>query len=128
MPLASPFASEPLDFLQFPSTATTSAPQHTLSKTNQTQKMTDLASRTNQVAEDLDYLQDQLLDVASFVGLDSDQFINYNGSEQEREALYSLIDPTPDTRDLPLLAPHLEELPPSGQIENCGPLGVVRVM
>lgn len=47
--------------------------------------------RTHQVAENIDLLQDHLLDVASLVGIDPDSFMNFHGTDDDRDTLLSLM-------------------------------------
>jgi hypothetical protein len=49
------------------------------------------AQRTHQVAENIDLLQDHLLDVASLVGIDPDSFMNFHGTDDDRDTLLSLM-------------------------------------
>ena len=57
-----------------------------------TSQIANMENRTNQVAENLDLLQDHLTDVASLVGIsDPDIFMNFHGTDEDRETLLSLM-------------------------------------
>jgi hypothetical protein len=83
MPTATPtFSNEPPTYS---STSTHHFEDAFASHVNQVQ------TKTEQVAENLDLLQDHLMDVANLVGIDPDHFLNFQGTDEDRETLLSLM-------------------------------------
>ena len=63
-----------------------------------------VTAETNKVEKDLDLLQDHVIDVASLVGIDPDNFMNFHGTDEDRETLLSIMKNTNSNSSL-------EELP-----------------
>lgn len=51
----------------------------------------NVVKETNKVEKHLDLLQDHVIDVASLVGIDPDNFMNFHGTDEDRETLLSIM-------------------------------------
>jgi hypothetical protein len=65
-------------------------------------KVSSVEKDTNKVEKHLDLLQDHVIDVASLVGIDPDNFMNFHGTDQDRETLLSLMN---NSNEIPFTVP-----------------------
>jgi chaperonin cofactor prefoldin len=72
-------------------------------------KIGSVAEHTNKVEKDLDILQDHVIDVASLVGIDPDNFMNFHGTDQDRETLLSLMNTNDTLDEIPFSVPESTE-------------------
>jgi hypothetical protein len=72
-------------------------------------KLNLVSEDTNKVEKDLDILQDHVIDVASLVGIDPDNFMNFHGTDQDRETLLSLMNTNETLDEIPFSVPESTE-------------------
>lgn len=72
-------------------------------------RVSSVAENTNKVEKHLDLLQDHVIDVASLVGIDPDNFMNFHGTDQDRETLLSLMNNNEQINEIPFSVPETTE-------------------
>jgi hypothetical protein len=81
--LSSPFSKDPKDIVI---KSKKNAPNDKMN-----QLILNNIGTTEKVAENIDLLQDHLEDVGSLVGIDINNFMNFHGTDEDREALLNLM-------------------------------------
>ena len=75
-------------------------PSQESNKSELSTKVENVIGKTNKVEKHLDLLQDHVIDVASLVGIDPDNFMNFHGTDEDRETLLSIMNNNNGTSSL----------------------------